>query len=290
MLQQNEEVEAVVGESQLEADPDGLGLIRLVNVAEQTPLGKGTLLLAQPASGTRVVGQDEGGDTSEGDRDNALDDEEPAPAGNALGTVHVAEHSSADDAAEHVGQGVSRVEERHSARQLGAGVPGAHEEDGAGEEGGLDETEDEAHGDEITELAGCGVASRDGAPEGHGGGEVDGRAHARDEEVGWQLHQEVGDEEDGRGQVEVGPGHAEVSLERALAGLGEVGTVEEVEQVHEDEAGQQMQVHLAHQGLVGGLDGGLIAALEFVDPRPELGVRVLDDGSDGGRHVLVGCV
>lgn len=61
------------------------------------------------------------------------------------------------------------------------------------------------------------------------------------------LHKQVPDEEDGRGQVEVRALHAQVRLQRALSRLGEVRPVQEVEQVHHDQEGEEVQVDLAKE-------------------------------------------
>lgn len=164
--------------------------------------------------------------------------------------MEVAQNGGRQQAAKHVGQGAARVEPGDAAGELGARVPAGHEEDDAGEEGGLDEAQEEADYDEVSKLARGAVAGRHGAPEDGHAGKVERRPHARDNHVGRQLHEQVADEEDGRRQVEVGARHAEIGLERALPRLRQVGPVQEVEQVHEHEQRQQPPVHLAQQLLL----------------------------------------
>lgn len=136
--------------------------------------------------------------------------------------VQAPQDAGPDQPAERVGQRRARVEPGDAVGHLGAGVPGAHEEDGAGEEGGLGEAEHEAGGDEPAEAVGGGLARRDDAPDGHGDAEVQRGPHPRQRQVRRQLHQQVPHEQDRRRQVEVGPRHAQVGLERAQAGLGQV--------------------------------------------------------------------
>lgn len=58
MLQQDKQVQAVVFESQLDAMPDARcrGLIRFVNVLQQTVRSQRPLFLCQPSCVLRVVG------------------------------------------------------------------------------------------------------------------------------------------------------------------------------------------------------------------------------------------
>lgn len=95
-------------------------------------------------------------------------------------------------------------------------------------------TQEETNDDEVDKAFSRGVAGRHDAPKDNGRGQIDGRADASDDDVGGQLHQQIANEENGRGQVEVGSSHVQVLFQSALSGLGEVGSIEEVEQVHDD--------------------------------------------------------
>mgnify|MGYP000902506665 CR=1 FL=1 len=117
-----------------------------------------------------------------------------------------------------------------------------------------------------------GVAGRDHAPEAARRGEVERGPQAGQEHVGGELHEEVADEEDAGGEVEVGARHAQVGFQGALPRLGEVGPVEEVEEVHEDERRHQARVHLAQEAGLGGAVLGRVARGE--EGRPCWGCRV----------------
>ena len=204
-----------------------------------------------------------------------------------MGSLHVLQHCRTYKPAEHVGQRIPGVEVRHAAGELGARVPRAHEENGTREEWRLDETKQDAHRNQLGVCFGCAAAGRNDTPEHHGRGEVEGGPEASEEQVGRQLEHQVADKEDGGRKVEVGASHAQVLLQRSLARLGEVGAVEEVEQIHEDEARQHVQVRLADQPLLEIAAPFCISTLELLDVGIERRLGLEGPVTLWRRHLLV---
>ena len=104
-----------------------MSLIGFADVLEKSPGCKCPFLLIQPPSGMGVIGKHETSKDGDTDGDNSFlyafsahvlsswisslgdtyDDEEPAPAFNAVGAIQVTEDRCAEEAAEHIGERVA---------------------------------------------------------------------------------------------------------------------------------------------------------------------------------------
>lgn len=177
--------------------------------------------------------------------------EEPSPASDTHITVQITEDRSTQKTTKHVGQSVTRVKPRDSSRKLSTRVPRAHKEDGTGKEWRLDETKEESNNNKLREVLRSSITSRDGTPQTARGGKIPRRLHLGEEHVGRKLHEQITNEEDGRREVEISTRHAEILLEGTLSGLGEIGAVEEVEEVHDDQGGQHASIDFTEELFLG---------------------------------------
>lgn len=100
-----------------------------------------------------------------------------------------------------------------------------------------------------------------------------------EQDVGGDLAEDVGHEEDGQGRVVLDAAHAELGLEAEGAGVGDVDAVEEGEQVQHDDEGDDVQVDLGRDAALGrvGRADDLADAVAVARGRG----RVV-----GGRHLL----
>lgn len=80
-------------------------------------------------------------------------------------------------------------------------------------------------------------AERHNSPYENTAGEVNGRARARQDEVAGDLAEDVADEEDRDGRVEVGARHAQVSLETLDSGGSQGVAIKVVEDQEDKEHG-----------------------------------------------------
>lgn len=96
MLGEHEEVKAVVGQTELDAFPDGarVRVVGLVDVDHKAPGGEVTLFLVQPLGCCWVVGKNEASGDGYSNGNHAFDDEQPSPACDAHASVEVAEDTS----------------------------------------------------------------------------------------------------------------------------------------------------------------------------------------------------
>lgn len=109
MLQQDEEIQSVVFQTEFHALPDAarMCVVRFVDVFHESPSGEVAFLFIEPLCGGWVVGEDEAGSDSHADSDNTLDDEEPSPSCEAHVAVQVAQNTGCKQASKHVRQRIS---------------------------------------------------------------------------------------------------------------------------------------------------------------------------------------
>ncbi|GJD04251.1 hypothetical protein ColKHC_13076 [Colletotrichum higginsianum] len=165
------------------------------------------------------------------DGGQALDDEDPSPAGLAADAVHGGD-GGGEQAAEGAGEGGGGEEDGGTDADLGALVPAREVIVDAGEEAGLGDAEEPAGGEQAGEVGAEAHERHDGAPGDDDAGEEEARRQALEQGVGGGLEDGVADEEDGEREVVVaGACHAEVLLHAGETGVADVGAVEEREQV-----------------------------------------------------------
>lgn len=120
MLEQDKEIDSSVPEHhhQRVFDADGVCIIGLAGIVDETPLSIGLFGLVQPGRGRRVVGQRDGREERDADGDAALDDEQPSPARDPVCPVQIPQHTRAYEAAKRVCQGAAGVKPGNSMAQL----------------------------------------------------------------------------------------------------------------------------------------------------------------------------
>lgn len=170
--------------------------------------GEGALLGGEPGGGLRVVGQHEPDHDADDDGGDALEDEEPLPAGEAALVVEEGD-ARGEEAAEGAGDGDGGGEDGHAGRALFGLVPEAEIHHDTREEAGLGETEHDADGKEAAVGRAGGGADGDDAPGDHDAGDPLGGGEVLEHDVGGELHEDVGDEEERDGDVVAGAGEVE---------------------------------------------------------------------------------
>lgn len=184
-------------------------------------VGEITLLRSEPLGGGGEVGEDEVSDHRDHEGHDALEDEEPLPAGDAAEAVHAVEDTGSDESGKSGSQDVSGVEDGNASGNLLSVVEDGEDVHGAGVEGGLSETEEETSEQEADEVLGEGGQSRDDGPEHHDETHVPRRTSSGQEHVAGNLTEDVADEEDGNAGLVLGVGEVEVLLEVVQAGQGD---------------------------------------------------------------------
>ena len=102
-----------------------------------------------------------------------------------------------------------------------------------GKKPGLGDAEEEAQHDELLEVLHPGEQQRDDAPADHDAREPAAGAELVQREVGGHLEQDVADEEDARGEPELGGAEAEVFVHAVGGGEADRGAVEVVDEEHQ---------------------------------------------------------
>jgi hypothetical protein len=205
----------------------------------------------------------EPGDDADDDRGDRDAEEHEAPALEAEEHAVLLDQQARERGADDRGEGLGQVEEREDLAAVRRGDPEAQEEDGTGEEAGLGDAEQEAEHDELLEVLHPREEGRDDAPAHHDAGEPLAGAELVEREVRGHLEQDVADEEDARGEAELGGRQGEILVHAVGGGEADGGAVEVVDEEHQRDEGHQADGDLADGGL---RDGGL---------------RV---GSEGGVH------
>ncbi|KAJ6442610.1 LOW QUALITY PROTEIN: feruloyl esterase [Purpureocillium lavendulum] len=245
-------------------------------LVREPPARQVPLVGRQPARRLGVVGQQEPDEDGGDDGGDALEDEEPAPAREAAGLVHVAD-AVRDGAAKGARERRRREDGGHADGALLGAVPERQVVDEAGEEAcatfgedaglegqrqgqrqlrrtGFKHAQQEAHDGDGRVVARAAQAHGDGAPRQHEEGDPAAGAQALEEVVGGHLEERVGDEEDHEGNGVLVGRHAGL-VEQVVAGgrvedlgVADVGAVEVAEQVDGRRERDDAQVLLAEEG------------------------------------------
>ena len=163
-------------------------------------------------------------------------------AGDAVEDRHDA---AGDRRADRVGDRDRRHEEPDRPRPLAAREPVREIEDHPGEEAGLGDAEQEAHGVEARRPLHERRARRDQAPGDHDARHPLARAEPVQRQVARDLEEEVADEEHARAEAVDGAGEAEVALELVL-GERDVDPIQVGDHVEDQQHRDEPCGHLAH--------------------------------------------
>ena len=203
------------------------------------------LVVVEPLGLRRAVGEVEPRDDADDDGRQTDAEEHEPPALQAEDPVladQPAGQGGADDRRERLGQ----VEETEDA----AAVPGrdehAEEEDRAREEAGLGDTEKEAQRRQLGEGLHEGEQHRDDAPADHDPGQPAPGPELVQGEVARDLEHDVAEEEDPRGEPELGRGEPEVGVHAARSGKADGRPVQVVDEEHQRHEGHQADGDLAN--------------------------------------------
>ncbi|KAM5449598.1 hypothetical protein MaudCBS49596_004719 [Microsporum audouinii] len=180
----------------------------------QPLVGHGPEVGGQQPPRIREVGQHRHDGQPDGDGDGPLDDVQPSPGGQAAGAGQPVQDPRRDQAAERAADEGAGVEDAHAQRQLPPRVPFRQVEEHAREEGGLDEPEQEPAGHHLRVRLHERGERRHGPPGDGEAAQVErGAAHVVEQQVGRDLHQDVGDEEDGEAGLVLRANQPEILLQ-----------------------------------------------------------------------------
>jgi hypothetical protein len=202
----------------------------------------------------------------------ALQQEEPLPAGPAVHAAHALQDPARDRAAQDARERNRREEQRGRLAAPRGRVPVGEVQDDAGEEARLGRAQQEADHVERHRRAHEHGGRREHAPGDHDAGDPAARAHAVQHHVAGHLEEKVADEEDARAQ----PVHRLAELQVALhlqLGEADVHAVEVGHDVAQEQQRDQPPADLAVDRV-----GGAVEAAP-------VGLR--RGGGGGGAH---GCV
>ncbi len=175
--------------------------------------------------GADAIVQVEQGPDPDQHRRHALQQEQPLPAAQAVQAGAGLHDPARQRPADHAGHRHPAHEQRHHARAPMRRIPIGQVQDDAGEEARLGRAQQEAQQVEAGDAGAEHQRRRDQAPGHHDAGDPDARAHARHQQVGRHLEQEIADEEDpGAGAVH-GVAEAQVGQHLQL-GEADVDTVQ----------------------------------------------------------------
>lgn len=196
--------------------------------------GKGTLLGGEPGGRLGVVGEHEPDEDADEDGGDALEDEEPLPAREPGLAVEEAD-ARGEKAAKRARDGDGRGKDGHPGRALLGLVPEAQVHHNTREEAGLGEPEKHTAGEQAPVGGDGGGADGDDAPGDHDAGDPAAGGEVLEQDVGGELHEDVGDEKEGHGDIVALAGEVELGDDVVLwgvivegAGVAEVDSVEVV--------------------------------------------------------------
>ena len=157
------------------------------------------------------------------------------------------EQRAGDRRADHGGQWNRRHEVADDARPVHRGIPEREVEDDAGEEARLGRAQqhaDQIEGVLVAHPGGAGDVrnerhgARENAPAQHDAGDPFARAEPLEQQVGWHLEDEIGDEEDAGAEAERGLRQAEVGVHRQR-GEADIDAVQIGDEVAEHQEGDE---------------------------------------------------
>lgn len=223
----------------------------------------------QPPGLVRKVADAEKGGNGHRHGQDALEDKDPAPVAQPPDAVH-ARNGRGQQAAKGRGDDDGAKVDGEALLGLLAPVPEADEVEAAGEDAGLEDAQQEARGEQAAVVADEALAQHDDAEAQDAERQPHARRHALQRQVGRDLQQDVGHEEDGQRRVWLLAAQAQVSRHAHGEGIGYVCAarhvrlpwmrecdddgnlpVEKRHDVDEEEHGQQADVGPAEEA--GGL-------------------------------------
>lgn len=159
-------IQAPIGQHSARVRP-GHGAGRALGPLGCQPARRQRLLVGgQPLCRLRVIREEEPHEEGGGARRRALDDEQPAPGGQAVGAVHVPD-AVGDGAAEGAGERGGGEDQRDAHGPLRVAVPEGEVVDQAWEEAGFHGAEEEADASDLGVGVGAAEAHGCGAPGEH---------------------------------------------------------------------------------------------------------------------------
>jgi len=166
--------------------------------------------------------------------------------------VHLAD-GRGQQAAEGAGERGGREEEGEALLGLVAAVPAREQEEAAREHDRLEHAEEEAGGEQAGVVLHDALQGRDGAEADAADRQPDAGREVLEQDVGGDLAEDVGDEEDDQGRVVLRAVHVEVLLEAEGARVGDVDAVQEGQEVEDDHEGDEVQVDPHRDLALGGV-------------------------------------
>lgn len=187
------EPDLVVGVDELPGElVEGVHTALVTNIAKHAAAQDLLLLGVEPLGLLRPVDDEESRGNGEQRGRATLNDEDPAPGGEALGTAHLGD-GIGEKTTERAGNDGAAEEEGHALLVLVALVVHGGDVDDTGQDTGLEDTEEESQTDELAVVLNETHAHVDDAPDEHEGGEVDRRAQLLDNHVRGDFQQDVRD-------------------------------------------------------------------------------------------------
>lgn len=162
----------------------------------------------------------------DGNGEQAVDDEEPAPASEPEVSVQVVVEAGLDEAANHGTSEAGGSEDAAALAELALRVPCAEDVVCADKGGRFADALEEADGHDGARVVHGGRHHGQAAPEDHHEREPDARLDVVQRQVGWDLAEHVADGEAGVDDAELVAYEAEVFFHAGDVGIGEVGSVE----------------------------------------------------------------
>lgn len=216
----------------------------VARVRLQTGSDVGAFVFGEPfcllGEGGEGEEEDDAHDTSQG----AFEDEDPAPTEVTAHAAHLAD-GRGKQTTESAGQGSGGKEESESLLSLGTLIPHSQEVEAAGEHAALEDTQEEAGGDEtavvLHQTLHRGYETEADAAD----GQPYSRGEALEEKVGRDLEDDVGDEEDGQTGVVLVARETEILHEAVDLGVGDVDSIQEGEQIQDDDEGEEVRIDSA---------------------------------------------
>ncbi|GKT76356.1 hypothetical protein ColTof4_08779 [Colletotrichum tofieldiae] len=168
-------------------------------------------------------------------RGQALDDEDPSPAGLTTNTVHLGD-GGGKETAEGAGQGGGREEDGGADADLRALVPAGQvflwvHAWRTREESSFSDAKEPTSSEQTGKVGAQAHERHDGTPDNNDASEEDSGCEALEKGVGGGLEDGIADKEDCEREVVVGALHVEVLLHAGETGIANVGSVEEREEV-----------------------------------------------------------
>jgi hypothetical protein len=163
---------------------------------------------------------------ADNDGDNALEDEDPRPPGQATYAIHLRD-GGGEKTAKGASDGGGGEEDCGPHAEFRAFVPATQIIVHTRKQARLSQTQEPARSGEPRKILHQAHERHAQAPREHDGGDKDRGAEFLEHDLGQGLEDGVGDEENGKGEIILGVCHVEVGLQALDLGVADVGAVEE---------------------------------------------------------------